>query len=81
MLKAKNKKCSGKKVCGGLNFNSNISCRVFVVPDFVSHLHTNGWYLLDVSVDVQPVVFGGQHDGSVVHQADVEALGMFDFRL
>ena len=55
-----------------------------VVLDFLissTHLHTNGWYLLDVSVDVQPVVFGGQHDGSVVHQADVEALGMFDFRL
>ena len=41
--------------------------------------HTDRWHL-HVSVDVQPVVFGGQNNGTVIHKADVEALGMFNFR-
>ena len=31
---------------------------------------------LDITIDVQPVVLGGQNDGAVLHQGHVEALGM-----
>ena len=31
---------------------------------------------LHVSVDVQAVVLGGEHHGAVVHQRDVETLGV-----
>ena len=33
---------------------------------------------LDITIDVQPVVLGGQHDGAVLHQGHVEALGMLN---
>lgn len=36
---------------------------------------------MNVTVDVQPIIFAGQHDGTVVHEGDVEALGVFDFGL
>ena len=31
---------------------------------------------LDITIDVQPVVLGGQHDGAVLHESHVKALGM-----
>ena len=36
---------------------------------------------LDVSVDVEAVVLGGEDDGAVVHEGDVEALGVFHLGL
>ena len=36
---------------------------------------------LDVSVDVEPVVLGGEHHGAVVHERDVEALRVLDLGL
>lgn len=47
---------------------------------WVSHLEANGWDLY-VAIDVEAVVFGGQHHGAVVHQGDVEALGVFHLAL
>lgn len=43
-------------------------------------LHADGRQL-DVAVDVEPVVFAGQHDGAVVHQGDIEALCVLDLGL
>ena len=42
--------------------------------------HADGWQL-DVAVDVEAVVFAGQHHGAVVHQGHVEALGVLDLGL
>ena len=36
---------------------------------------------LNVSIDVEAVVFTGQDDGAVVHEGDVEALGVLDLAL
>ena len=33
---------------------------------------------LHVAVDVEPVVLAGEHHGPVVHQGDVETLGVLD---
>ena len=35
---------------------------------------------LHVSVDVQAVVLGGEHHGAVVHQRDVETLGVLHLK-
>jgi len=36
---------------------------------------------VNVTVDVQPIVLAGQHDGAVVHEGDVEALGVLHLGL
>ena len=36
---------------------------------------------LHVSVDVQAVVLGGEHHGAVVHQRDVETLGVLHLQM
>lgn len=36
---------------------------------------------MNVTVDVKPIIFASQYNGSVVHESDVEALGVFDFGL
>ncbi len=36
---------------------------------------------LNVSIDVEAVVFAGQDDGAVVHEGDVEALRVLDLAL
>ena len=36
---------------------------------------------LDVSVDVEAVVFACQNDGTVIHEGHVETLGMLHFAL
>lgn len=36
---------------------------------------------MNVTVDVQPIVLAGQHDGTVVHEGDVEALRVLDLGL
>ena len=48
--------------------------------DVVEISHADGGQL-DVAVDVEAVVFAGQHHGAVVHQGHVEALGVLDFGL
>ena len=40
------------------------------------HLEADGWNLY-VAIDVEAIVFGGQHHRAVVHQGNVEALGVF----
>ena len=48
-------------------------------PSFLSwmfHLEADGWNLY-VAIDVEAIVFGGQHHRAVVHQGNVEALGVF----
>ena len=40
------------------------------------HLQTDGWNL-DVAIDVEAIVFWGQHYRAIVHQGHVEALGVF----
>ena len=35
---------------------------------------------LDVSVDVETVVFTGQHNTAIVHQGDIKTLGMFHLK-
>ena len=37
-------------------------------------------YYLHVSVDVEAVVLGGEHHGAVVHQRDVETLGVLHLK-
>ena len=44
-------------------------------------LDASDLWQLNVSVDVEPVVLAGQHDRAVVHQRDVEALGVFHLAL
>ena len=53
-------------------------------------LHLVSWALkqhlvvradLDIAVDVEPVVLGGEDDGAVVHEGDVEALRVLDLGL
>lgn len=36
---------------------------------------------MNVTVDVQPIVLAGQHDGAVVHEGDIEALGVLHLGL
>ena len=39
------------------------------------------WRHLHVAIDVEPIVLAGQHHRSVVHERDVEALGVLDLGL
>ena len=50
--------------------------------DHVRHddLDADLWQL-NVSVDVEPVVLAGQHDGAVVHERNVEALRVLHLTL
>lgn len=36
---------------------------------------------MNITVDVQPIILAGQHDGAVVHEGDVEALCVLDLGL
>ena len=47
---------------------------------WMSRHHPNLW-LLDVPVDVKPVVFAGQDHRAVIHQGNVEALGVLNLTL
>lgn len=49
---------------------------IFRVSQYkICHKSLHGSYL-HVSVDVEAVVLGGEHHGAVVHQRDVETLGV-----
>ena len=47
---------------------------------WMSRHHPNLW-LLNVPVDVKPVVFAGQDHRAVIHQGNVEALGVLNLTL
>ena len=58
--------------------NSHNSDKSSLISELSSH--SDGWHL-DIPVDIQPVVLGGQDYAPVVHQAHVEALGVLDLGL
>ena len=48
----------------------------FLSTIWLFHLQANGRDL-DIAIDVEAIVFWGQHHGAVIHQSHVETLGVF----
>ena len=56
--------------------NPWICVRLVSSPSFgCVYLEADGWDLY-VAIDIEAIVFGGQHHGAVVHQGNVKALGV-----